>query len=187
MDKVFKNNFADAVKSLERMICEHCNIDFALYQKNYNIRLRKYVQIRQIAMYITKQLSDKSLTDIGKEIGGKDHATVLYTVKTVSNLIDTDKTIAAIVANIMTAAIDLHLFAKKNKCLAAWLYPFEIEKLESMGLVVVNADECVCNEVDNFKMILNEISCFYISDGCRLDFATDFNLCRALDLIEIKL
>lgn len=36
---------------------------------------------RQVAMYISKQLTDASLSDIGKNFGGKDHATVIYAGK----------------------------------------------------------------------------------------------------------
>lgn len=36
---------------------------------------------RQVAMYVSKQLTDASLSDIGKNFGGKDHATVIYACK----------------------------------------------------------------------------------------------------------
>jgi len=36
---------------------------------------------RQVAMYISKQCTDASLSDIGKNFGGKDHATVIYSCK----------------------------------------------------------------------------------------------------------
>ncbi len=36
---------------------------------------------RQVAMYVSKQLTDSSLSDIGKNFGGKDHATVIYACK----------------------------------------------------------------------------------------------------------
>lgn len=54
-------------------------------------RKREYVQTRQIAMFLSKNLTKESLANIGRNIGDKDHATVLHACKTVKNLIDTDK------------------------------------------------------------------------------------------------
>ncbi len=45
---------------------------------------------RQIAMYISKRLLDMSLSDIGKNFGGKDHATVIYSCRQVEDRIATD-------------------------------------------------------------------------------------------------
>ena len=42
-------------------------------------------------MYFAKMLTKNSLASIGSDIGGKDHATVLHAVRTVKNLIETDK------------------------------------------------------------------------------------------------
>lgn len=54
-------------------------------------RRREVVQSRQIAMYFAKKYTKASLTRIGAEFGGKNHATVVYSEKTVSDLADTDK------------------------------------------------------------------------------------------------
>ena len=54
-------------------------------------RKRHIVQARQIAMYFSKQLTKSSLASIGKQIGDRDHATVLHACKTVNNLKQTDK------------------------------------------------------------------------------------------------
>ena len=45
---------------------------------------------RQVAMYISKNLTTKSLPEIGKTFGGRDHATVIYAVKKVKELMLTD-------------------------------------------------------------------------------------------------
>ncbi|MBQ5629431.1 MAG: chromosomal replication initiator protein DnaA, partial [Ruminococcus sp.] len=50
------------------------------------------VQARQIAMYMSRNLINVSLSTIGSEIGGKDHATVLHACSTVADLMSTDKT-----------------------------------------------------------------------------------------------
>jgi chromosomal replication initiator protein len=49
-------------------------------------RSRYLVRPRQIAMYLTKNLTSKSLPDIGREFAGRDHTTVIYSVKTIDKL-----------------------------------------------------------------------------------------------------
>ncbi len=44
-------------------------------------RTKEIALPRQIAMYLSKQLTALSLNDIGKNFGGKDHATVIYACK----------------------------------------------------------------------------------------------------------
>ena len=53
-------------------------------------RSRKFARPRQIAMYLCKSLTRKSLPDIGAAFGGKNHATVIHAVKTVEKLIIND-------------------------------------------------------------------------------------------------
>ena len=48
-------------------------------------RTKEIAQPRQIAMYLSRQLTDGSLNDIGKSMGGKDHATVIYACKQVED------------------------------------------------------------------------------------------------------
>lgn len=45
---------------------------------------------RQVAMYITRELTDISLSLIGDEFGGKNHSTVLHSIKKVEERIETD-------------------------------------------------------------------------------------------------
>ncbi len=54
-------------------------------------RKRNIVQARQLTMYFAKKYTKSSLISIGQECGGKDHATVIHALKTVENLIETDK------------------------------------------------------------------------------------------------
>ena len=53
-------------------------------------RKRATCEPRQIAMYFEKEMTRLSLEAIGQRFGNKDHATVLHSVKTIKNLIDTD-------------------------------------------------------------------------------------------------
>jgi len=55
----------------------------------------KVVRPRQIAMYLSKVLTMKSLPDIGRRFGGRDHTTVLHAINKVAGLIETDPAVAA--------------------------------------------------------------------------------------------
>lgn len=53
-------------------------------------RKRQFVIARQLSMYLSKNLTDKSLKSIGEMFGGRDHSTVIYSIKTVQDLMETD-------------------------------------------------------------------------------------------------
>ena len=59
-------------------------------------RKRNIVQARQLSMYFSKKYTKAPLITIGEQCGGKDHATVIHSLKTVTNLLDTDKQFRAI-------------------------------------------------------------------------------------------
>lgn len=64
-------------------------------------RKRQIVQARQIAMYLSRKLIDNvSLSTIGSETGGKNHATVLHACNTVTDLCSTDRIFKKDVAGI---------------------------------------------------------------------------------------
>ena len=56
-------------------------------------RSRSLVRPRQIAMYLSKKFTTKSLPEIGRKFSGRDHTTVLHAVKTVEKLIKINETI----------------------------------------------------------------------------------------------
>ncbi len=53
-------------------------------------RSRSIARPRQIAMYLSKELTPKSLPEIGRNFGGKDHTTVIHAVKKVKELLASD-------------------------------------------------------------------------------------------------
>lgn len=69
-------------------------------------RNRKFVEARQISMYFIKMLCDLSLTKIGLLIGRRDHATVIYSIKTVNDIMATNKDFRAKVENIQTVILN---------------------------------------------------------------------------------
>ncbi|WP_322964003.1 chromosomal replication initiator protein DnaA [Sphingomonas fuzhouensis] len=56
-------------------------------------RARAVARPRQIAMYLAKRLTTRSLPEIGRKFGGRDHSTVIYAVRKIEELRDTDRDI----------------------------------------------------------------------------------------------
>ena len=89
--KIVSEQSADvSIDLIVNTVCEYFNItrDMLLSKS----RKRQIVQARQIAMYECRNLIGScSLSTIGAELGGKDHATVLHACTTVQDLVATDK------------------------------------------------------------------------------------------------
>jgi chromosomal replication initiator protein len=49
---------------------------------------------RQVAMYLAKQLTSRSLPEIGRKFGGRDHTTVIHAVKKIEELSASDTALA---------------------------------------------------------------------------------------------
>jgi chromosomal replication initiator protein len=56
---------------------------------------------RQVAMYVARELTSHSLPEIGRHIGGRNHATVLHAVNRVRTAIETDPAVDAVVNNLI--------------------------------------------------------------------------------------
>ena len=65
-------------------------------------RLKKLVIARQIAMYLSRELTTASSTEIGLAFGGKDHSTALYGCKKVAKKIEDDVIFAAEIHELIT-------------------------------------------------------------------------------------
>ena len=86
------------IDKVQKTVCEYFNITRdTLLSKS---RKRQIVQARQIAMYMSRNLVGCSLSTIGAELGGKDHATVLYACTTVEDLMSTDRNFRQYVTDI---------------------------------------------------------------------------------------
>ena len=86
------------IDRIQSAVCEYFNISRDMMLSP--TRKRQIVQARQIAMYISRNLINCSLSTIGAEIGGKDHATVLHACTTVADLMSTDRSFKQYVTDI---------------------------------------------------------------------------------------
>ena len=55
-------------------------------KKHITYSLKHLVRPRQTAIYLTKILTSKSLPEIGREFSGRDHTTIIHSVKTIEKL-----------------------------------------------------------------------------------------------------
>ncbi|HIT48703.1 MAG TPA: chromosomal replication initiator protein DnaA [Candidatus Coprenecus stercoripullorum] len=79
-----------SIERIKNTVCDYFGISSERLLSNS--RKREIVQARQIAMYLSRNMTNTSLATIGNEIGGRNHATVLYACNTVCDLMDTDRT-----------------------------------------------------------------------------------------------
>jgi chromosomal replication initiator protein len=70
-------------------------------------RARSIVRPRQIGMYLAKKLTSRSLPEIGKRFGGRDHSTVLHAVRKIEELLKADEKLAREIA-LLTRMIEQH-------------------------------------------------------------------------------
>ncbi len=76
------------VEEIQKKVASRYNIKIA--DMSSSRRLRSIARPRQIAMYLSKVLTSKSLAEIGSKFGKKDHTTVIHAVKKVEELIAND-------------------------------------------------------------------------------------------------
>jgi|TARA_R110002049_G_scaffold44333_6_gene130216 chromosomal replication initiator protein len=81
-----------SVEEIQRKVSDHYNI--RLSDMIGPKRLRSYARPRQVAMYLCKQMTSRSLPEIGRRFGGRDHTTVMHGVRRIEELKHSDDQIA---------------------------------------------------------------------------------------------
>ncbi|MEK7800822.1 MAG: helix-turn-helix domain-containing protein, partial [Pseudomonadota bacterium] len=76
------------IDEIQRQVAEHFGVRLA--DMHSARRARAVARPRQVAMYLAKQLTARSLPEIGRKFGGRDHTTVMHAVKKVEELIAED-------------------------------------------------------------------------------------------------
>ena len=87
------------IDEIQKRVAEHFQIRHA--EMVSARRARVVARPRQIAMYLAKQLTPRSLPEIGRRFGGRDHTTVIHAVKQIEKLRAADTEIDADVRTLM--------------------------------------------------------------------------------------
>lgn len=77
-----------SIADVAKAVCDYMHVD--LQRVRSASRRQSLVQARQLAMYIVRELTTSPLTEIGRFFGGRDHTTVLYACRKMSDDIRKD-------------------------------------------------------------------------------------------------
>jgi chromosomal replication initiator protein len=78
------------IDEIQKKVAEHFNIRVS--DMHSARRARQVARPRQVAMYLAKQLTPRSLPEIGRKFGGRDHTTVIHAVRKIEELSAYDAT-----------------------------------------------------------------------------------------------
>lgn len=76
------------IDEIQRKVAEHYTL--RLQDMHSSRRSRNVARPRQVAMYLCKKLTPRSLPEIGRKFGGRDHTTVMHAVRKIDELIGDD-------------------------------------------------------------------------------------------------
>ena len=91
-DLLRANDRRVTIEEIQKAVVEHYNIRMA--DMTSARRSRAVARPRQMAMYLAKHLTPRSLPEIGKKFGGRDHTTVMHAVRQIEKLTAEDRAIA---------------------------------------------------------------------------------------------
>ena len=91
-DLLRANDRRVTIEDIQKRVAEHFNIRLA--DMHSPRRARAVARPRQVAMYLAKQLTSRSLPEIGRKFGGRDHTTVMHAVRKIDELRQSDNTMS---------------------------------------------------------------------------------------------
>jgi len=91
-DLLRANDRRVTIEEIQKRVAEHFNIKVS--DMHSARRSRAVARPRQVAMYLAKQLTPRSLPEIGRKFGGRDHTTVMHAVRKVDELRAADASFA---------------------------------------------------------------------------------------------
>jgi chromosomal replication initiator protein len=80
-----------SIERIQELVCERFSV--TMEELTGDRRSQNIVYPRQVAMYLSRELTDSSLPKIGKEFGGRDHTTVIHATSKIARLIREDRSV----------------------------------------------------------------------------------------------
>ena len=80
------------IDQIQKKVAEHFNVKIS--DMHSARRSRTVARPRQIAMFLSKNLTTRSLPEIGRKFGGRDHTTVIHAIKKVQELVKNDSSLS---------------------------------------------------------------------------------------------
>ncbi|HYF92924.1 MAG TPA: chromosomal replication initiator protein DnaA [Symbiobacteriaceae bacterium] len=87
------------IETIKQVVSEHYNIRMQDFEVRN--RTRSVAFPRQIAMYLSRELTDSSLPKIGEEFGGRDHTTVIHACEKIAEDIRNDPAFSATIEQLI--------------------------------------------------------------------------------------
>ncbi|MEJ2494181.1 MAG: chromosomal replication initiator protein DnaA [Ignavibacteriaceae bacterium] len=87
-----------ATDPITKVVCDHFNI--AENKIRDKTRKKEIVQARQLAMYLSKEMTNASLKTIGLHFGGRDHSTVIHACTSIENSKENDKSVREMIEDL---------------------------------------------------------------------------------------
>ena len=91
-DLLRTNSRKITIDEIQKKVTEHYNI--RLSDMHSPRRSRSIARPRQVAMYLAKSITTRSLPEIGRKFGGRDHTTVIHAIKTIEEIMVNDPNLA---------------------------------------------------------------------------------------------
>jgi len=97
-DILVEKNKKISTEQIQKAVAIHFNVKISDLKSAK--RHKALVQARQIAMYLTRQLTSYSYPDIGDQFGGKDHSTIIHAIRKIEKQIENDMQMRATINNL---------------------------------------------------------------------------------------
>ncbi|MCF7933164.1 MAG: chromosomal replication initiator protein DnaA [Spirochaetia bacterium] len=88
-----------AIETIQKVVADYFNLSYIELRSKK--RTRAIAVPRQIAMYIARNMTDYSTTEIGYDFGGRDHTTVMHACQKIESLIQTDSSMDNTIQKLM--------------------------------------------------------------------------------------